>query len=361
VQRRPDGRCVRGRFDSRSSEGDTWSPQTCSRRPAIGSEAGERPFATGRGTGAAATEHGDAGQVERGMTDFSAAYTQLIQRFAAWAHAEDNIRTAIIVGSRARTTDHPADAWSDLDVLLFCRDPAPYKESCEWLKALGEVWTTFLEPTPDGRGYERRALIGPGLDLDVVPIPVETLEQMIAASFPPDVADIVRRGARVLVDKDGYEPRWRAAQPEPPVWTPPDPARFLNLVNDFWFHTVWTAKKLRRGELWWGKSCCDSYLKNLVREVLEWHARLRGPAGLDTWMRGRFLEEWIDPRARAVLPRLFARYDEEDIWRALVATADLFRWLSRETAQKLGVPYPDKAERETTQLVLRLYGERGER
>jgi hypothetical protein len=32
----------------------------------------------------------------------------------------------------------------------------------------------------------------------------------------------------------------------------PSPAQseFLDLVNDLWYHAVWTAKELRRGEMW---------------------------------------------------------------------------------------------------------------
>jgi aminoglycoside 6-adenylyltransferase len=52
-------------------------------------------------------------------------YEQLTQRIIDWVGQEDNVRAAMVIGSRART-DHPADAWSDLDVLLFVRDPEPY-------------------------------------------------------------------------------------------------------------------------------------------------------------------------------------------------------------------------------------------
>jgi len=55
--------------------------------------------------------------------------------------------------------------------------------------------------------------------------------------------------------------------------SPPAPAEFLNAVNDFWYHAVWTAKKLRRGELWIAMSCLDSYMKRRLLQMIEWHAR----------------------------------------------------------------------------------------
>ena len=47
---------------------------------------------------------------------------QLEQRFAAWAQTQPDIRAAFVVGSRART-DHPADQWSDLDIMVVTTRP----------------------------------------------------------------------------------------------------------------------------------------------------------------------------------------------------------------------------------------------
>jgi len=47
---------------------------------------------------------------------------QIEQRFTAWAQTQPDIRAAMVVGSRART-DHPADEWSDLDILVITTRP----------------------------------------------------------------------------------------------------------------------------------------------------------------------------------------------------------------------------------------------
>lgn len=49
-------------------------------------------------------------------------YDDLINSYTAWAEASDDVRAALILGSRARI-DHPADEWSDLDILVFARNP----------------------------------------------------------------------------------------------------------------------------------------------------------------------------------------------------------------------------------------------
>jgi len=85
------------------------------------------------------------------LTD-SNSYEQLIERFTAWAGQEENVRAAIIIGSRART-DHPADEWSDLDIIVLARAPAVYWQTSAWLTAVGTPWLRcrFLEEWADPR------------------------------------------------------------------------------------------------------------------------------------------------------------------------------------------------------------------
>jgi aminoglycoside 6-adenylyltransferase len=278
------------------------------------------------------------------MVDINPSYESLTESILAWARNEANIRALIVIGSRARTEDHPADEWSDLDLLIIADDPGSLWESSDWLRAIGTPWITFVEPTPGDGGYERRVLFEGGLDVDFAPIATGQIRAMAGHELPPVIADILRRGIRVILDKDGLTDSMREVN-LPPARTPhPTAGEFSNRVNDFWYHTVWTAKHLRRGELWWANSCCDMYLQDILRQMLEWNARAVRGEGLDTWMRGRFLEEWADPKAVAALPGVFARYDAKDIWRALQATMDVFHDLAAETAVKLGYPYPSVGE-----------------
>lgn len=290
------------------------------------------------------------------MNTVTMAYEDLIARFVQWAQAEDNIRAAFVIGSRART-DHPADEWSDLDVILLADDPEPFWATTDWLHPIGVPWLTFIEPLHDGRGFERRVLFEGGLDVDFVPSPVEFFRRMLDTELLPDVAALLHRGVRFLVDKEGFAERLEVLRLTALPYQLPTEAEFLNLAHDFWYHTVWTVKKLRRGELWTAKSCCDGYLKQLLRRMLEWHTRARQGASVDTWMSGRFLEEWADARAVAALSAIFAHYDEPDVWRALLATMDLFHWLALETAQKSGYAYPADGEGRAVEIVRRLSNE----
>jgi aminoglycoside 6-adenylyltransferase len=281
----------------------------------------------------------------------AAAYRELEERLYRWAQREDNLRVVLVFGSRARG-DHAADEWSDLDVLLLARDPEKYRAARDWLSHIGTPWLSFLEPTPDGNGYELRVLFEGGLDVDFCPDSIDRFRRALQEGLSPVDADLLGRGVRILVDKENLSGRLEALRIEPgSSAVPAGEPEFLNAVNDFWFHAVWTAKRLRRGELWRAKHCCDVYLKQLLLRMLEWHARAsRGPQ-LDTWMGGRILSEWADPRAVDALPTVFAHYDAEDIWRALLATMGLFRWLAVEAAQVLGYTYPCFGDERATEWV----------
>ncbi len=287
----------------------------------------------------------------------AAGYERIVQTFLRWARSRADIRAAVVVGSRARK-DHPADEWADMDLVLFVDDPSRYTQDAGWVSELGEPWITFVEPTAVGESLERRVLFDGGLDVDVALFPAALLERMAAEEMPAAFADPLRRGNRILIDHAGTLAA--AVSRIPPAAPPPVPTEHevLEVVNDFWYHAVWTAKHLRRGELWWAKGACDHYMKDLLRQMMEWHTRSVAAPGRDTWMRGRFLEEWADPRARIALRRTFAHYNEDDVWKALVATMDLFRWLSVATAHKLGFEYPAEADHHASNLVRTLSRER---
>ncbi len=281
------------------------------------------------------------------------SFETLTQKLVGWAREEAGVRSAFILGSRART-DHPADESSDLDIAILVVDPQRYLSDAEWVKQIGIPWLTFIESTGDGYFYERRVLFEGGYDVDFAFLPVEAMQGVLTGPFAADLANIFQRGVRLILDKDGLAAQIIAAAPQTPLPVPPSQEEFLNLVNDFWYHAVWTAKKMQRGELWTAKSCCDSYMKWRLLRIVEWHARLQHGQDYDTWHSGRFLEEWADPRLVRGLRPAFSAYDEASLWRALFATMNLFHWLALETAQRLGYPYPSSGEERATELVKKI-------
>jgi aminoglycoside 6-adenylyltransferase len=257
----------------------------------------------------------------------------LLEAVTVWGRWRGDVRAVLLVGSRARA-DTPADQWSDTDLALVVDDPAPYLVSWEWLGAFGRPLLTFVEPTAVGPFAERRVLFETGLEVDFALLPVAAARRM---AEDPEAMAVLRRGFRVLVDKLALEATLSDSAAQPPAVDTPDQAAFAQVTQDFWYHLVWAAKKLQRGELWIATQACNGHLKSLAVTLLAWQAKA-ADSRADTWHGGRFLERWADPQALRELQRAYAGYDSAEVARALWATAELFHRLERECAERFGLP-----------------------
>ena len=304
------------------------------------------------------------------------AMERIADNVTAWAATRPDVRAAMILGSRARTTDRPADEYSDLDLLIIADAPRRYQHTTAWLEEIGTPVVTFLEGNIAGE-LERRVLFDGALDVDFnffstrlfralnafvwVRTRAPWLLRLIPACRRREinaqaemVANVVGRGYRVLLDK--ADMMWSlpalaklaAAAPPPPL---PTEAEFHNEISDFWYHALWAARKLRRGELLVAKHNCDGYLKSLLFSAVRTLARATHGLDYDTWHDVRFFEQWADAETVAALGGLYAHYDAADIARALRATMSEYGRIARAAADRLGYAYPAAEEERVTEWV----------
>ena len=184
-----------------------------------------------------------------------------LDHVVTWARGQDGVRAVVLLGSQARV-DQPADEASDVDVVLFADDPHRYLRDDSWLRRFGEPLLSFVEPTALGGFEERRVLFRDGLDADFAVPPAAA-----AGEIPPEAVGVFARGFRVLYDDGIGVASPEAASVEPPV---PTQAQFDQLANDFWYHLLWAAKKLWRGEVLLAKQVCDCGLTWQLVETLLW-------------------------------------------------------------------------------------------
>ena len=279
------------------------------------------------------------------------AYEQLERRFIQWAEAQPGIRAAIVVGSRARS-DHPADEWADLDIMVYVTNPQEYLERSDWLSNIGPVLVSFVARTAGGEP-ELLVLFDGGLNSDFVIAGIDTLRRAAEAGRVPEG---FRRGARVTVDKDGVAARTLPPAFHAPTPAGPSPEEAIAGITRFWYGAYYIAKQLRRGELWVALSRHREMIDGMLG-LLEMHAHATRGWDLDTWHSGRFIDEWVDRGALADLPGIFPGYSESEAWRALLATIDLFRRLATQLAEGLGVPYPQAVDDSVSGWITRLYEE----
>lgn len=102
------------------------------------------------------------------MSDSSSGVDAFLARFTAWARARSDVRGALLVGSRARRTQ-PADALSDVDLLMITSRPRFYAATATWLRELGEVVLSCTFSTVVGT----RAVRSVELDVGGAPLHVD--------------------------------------------------------------------------------------------------------------------------------------------------------------------------------------------
>lgn len=273
---------------------------------------------------------------------------QLIDRFRTWAARAADVRALAVIGSHARALDH-ADEWSDLDLVLVADEPDRYLASGDWLDEIGPCRLTFVEEAPIAGLHERRAHFEGGQEVDCIII---TSEMLLAAAMVPEVADVVARGWRVLVEKDALTDRFTSrlgsGTRKPTV---PSDDDLAEATARYWHKAVWSARKLCRGELWVATRAVNHDLHQLLLQALEWEAQSRPCEQPDAWFRGRFLERRADPETLRRLPETFARYDPAAVARALRVLTQVYRQLTDEIARRIECEIPRDVQAYGSELL----------
>lgn len=291
-----------------------------------------------------------------------AARQRILSKIVDWGATRGDVRAIAVVGSGARS-DHPADAWSDLDIIVVARRPRRYLGDPRWLAAIERPWLVLRDRTPIGDQEIFHATFEGGATLDLVVVPstafslaarsLQTLRRYpLAAALLPRIArdqldvlsDLVSHGIRFELDKDRIADRLtRVGLPTPSPRSPSE-QEFLDLVSRFLNEQVSVALKMGRGELFVAKTSGESRLMALLLQMIEWHTQATSDRWSPVFERGRFLEEWAPPIVIERLQGTFPTYDPAGVWRARLEALDLFRLLAEETGAQLGFSYPRQLE-----------------
>ena len=268
-----------------------------------------------------------------------------IKKISELLENDAEVLAAIIIGSQARS-DSIADEYSDIDIIIIVTNPEQYLLSYDWLRGIGDFHISFIEPTLFG-AKERRILFDDGSDVDFV-ILNEKQSQTIQNN---ESGVIFARDYRIIKDKIGISESIEKSKYTSDATNSANLSEeeLQNLINDYFFHCVWTMKKVSRGELFTAKSCLDVYMKRLLLTMIENYSCLS--SSKDVWYNGRFIEKWADKWILDGLTVAYAKYNQSDMINALLSSMDLFRKIAIEVMQKQTFTYPKGAETHAYQIV----------
>jgi aminoglycoside 6-adenylyltransferase len=271
-------------------------------------------------------------------------YKRFIENIVRYGECSVKIYAIIIIGSYARQ-GRQADNYSDLDLILIVDEPDFFIKSDDWLEKIGIFHISFIENTITG-GKERRILFDNALDVDFIPIPKNVSCEMIERAKP-----ILERGYKVILDKIGIAETLPLINEKSQSYKFLNENDYINIVNDFWYHAVWSVKKLNRGEMWTAKFCFDSYMKWKLLAMIEYHSQIKNGNDYYTWYNGRFLENWAEQWILDELSTCFSHYEKEDMKSALLNTMNLFRSIAVDIAETQKYCYPLKSDEYVTGWV----------
>lgn len=181
-------------------------------------------------------------------------YDVVLADLLDWARRGDNVRTVVLTGSAASSTDHPL---SDRDIELHVLDAAPLEGFDGWWTALGEV--LVVERLENDASAPTRLVYYVGGKLDFTLIERD------------DAGELYDRPFHVLMDKDGVAAGFRLVEN---VASEPDQTEFDDCRDWGYAAALMNAKALVRDEPW-SANIRDSDLKAELLRLIEWDQGLR--------------------------------------------------------------------------------------
>jgi aminoglycoside 6-adenylyltransferase len=275
----------------------------------------------------------------------------ILERVLDWTDGRGDIIAVVMTGSRVRE-DGTVDAYSDHDIELYLTDPTLLADE-GWLEEIAPVWVAL--PLTSDEGYPVHLVFF--ADAEKVDFQVRPAGEFIALASAGKIgdsfarADVWARGYQILRDRTGLAsplPRRDKASTSSP---PPSEAEYLAVNTEFWFEAAHVPRYLMRDELWMVKTR-DGTMKELLLQMLEWNAVVRSNGSIDVWYDGAKLTSWVGKDRWEALGGTFGHFDRADSWRALLATVDLFRALSREVSNRCGFDYPQEQDDRISSYIL---------
>lgn len=256
-------------------------------------------------------------------------YYEIKQKLLALCEAEQKIKAVILIGSQARDY-RKADEYSDIDLIIACSHPQKLLYEDTLIRKLGKPVYSFVEDTIAGE-KERRILFEGSLDVDMIILTDDRLKSHLNSH---SIDEIMNRGYKLLFDRCGIaEYLDMISVIEKTSYIPLSEEEFRNQANDFFFHTVWAEKKVRRGELWTAITCINGYLKSKLLTVIEMYEHIVHGEAYDTGYGGRMIEQWSEDFITEKLKNCFACYNSDDLLSSLDNTKQFYITLCRKCAQ----------------------------
>lgn len=301
-----------------------------------------------------------------------AAGDPMLTKLLAFCTAHDEIRSAVLNGSRANP-NAPRDRWQDYDINMAERTPGYFLQHPEfldqfgkrvimqkthgyqtptgWMDASEEEYQTFVATgnAPGIHHYNLMIIYDDGVRVDFSFVPADR-----AAETYTDSMTIP------LLDKDGIIPALPPTSDAGYLVQKPSPARFGEVCNELFWLSTYVAKGLLRGEIVSAQSLMNVQREQLI-ELLTWQIGVRTGWSVNPGYRGKWLQRFLTEAEWQGLLATYANAEIEAQWRALLAATTLAREVGVPLAAALGEEYlyDHEEDARTVAYLHRLHAQQG--
>ena len=273
---------------------------------------------------------------------------EVLDEIKNWGIQDENVRVALLTGSRANPNTC-VDLFSDYDIELVVKKPENYLNSEKWLSSFGDILVVMHI---DVEILLRMVIFKDYVRIDFRIYSEENFKQCIGQPKLPEHWD---NGYKILFDKDEITAKLKKPTYTAFVIRKPDKENFSAVVNDFWWDIIYVGKSLWRDELFFAKYMLDNIIRfSYLQKIIEWYAGLRNNWKISTNKHGRFFKHYLDAETWTEIEKTFSGNDLEKTWKAVFATADLFRRLSTRIAKELNFSYPYLLDKEITTYLKKI-------
>lgn len=277
----------------------------------------------------------------------------MLQKIIAWATNETPINTLILLGSRGR--NEAVDQWSDYDISVFCTHYDAYTESQDWLTEIDKVWVCVNETTlfKNQTFPTRLVIFEGGIKVDFSFFTMDVLQQISQSIKSGTIPDEYAMGYQVLIDKSNFTKNLNISHFPKPKAQKPTQEEFLRVINEFWFEAYHVAIYLKRNDLWSVKFRSNA-THSFLLQMITWHSEAKNNWSHKVPPNGKNMKSWVEPEIWKAIQNICAHFNTEDSWNSLFNTVDLFRKLSFETSNMLGIDYPKELDKNMSIFLLKL-------
>lgn len=271
---------------------------------------------------------------------------EVLAYFEDWAQANDLVRVAVLLGSRANP-EAAIDFLSDYDIELYVDDLNPFKQNDEWLQNFGPIlvrWPLKPRSTRDEKWITRLILFKDGVRID--------FQITDNTEIAPDT---YKDRYRVLIDKDNLTACLHQPTCLEHVVKAPPKEEFETLVSEFWWAATYFPKYLWRDELPYAKYMLDDVMRfEYLHRVVEWSIGTQRNWSVKTGLWGKSFKKFLDSEIWSELESTYTGAKAEENKRAFLRTIALFRKLATSVAYQLDYEYPMGLDKEVTDYCCRI-------